>query len=154
MQRYHYGVLFLIMGLVYMAIEVSYGALISLNPSLKGSSSLWMLLVGGLCGSVLGLLNEACCSLKDWPRFLLVLFGALLVTLIELASGCVLNLWWGLDLWDYSKSPFNFLGQINLMHSCLWVLLTPTAFWLDDAIRHYVFGERKPAAWITYYRVF
>ena len=39
--------------------------------------------------------------------------GAVIVLAVEFISGCVLNLWLGLGVWDYSNQPGNVLGQIK-----------------------------------------
>ena len=46
------------------------------------------------------------------------------ITFIEFISGCIVNLWGKLEVWDYSDMPANFLGQICLYYSILWGLLT------------------------------
>lgn len=51
------------------------------------------------------------------------LVGSLIITSLEFAVGCVVNLMMGLKVWDYSKLPMNFLGQICLLYSVMWGLL-------------------------------
>ena len=50
--------------------------------------------------------------------------GALVITVIEFISGCIVNLWLRMDVWDYSSIPGNVLGQICLLYSFLWGMLS------------------------------
>ena len=100
-------------------------------PSNGGWAHVSMLLVGGLCFVLLGSLNQR----RDFyhlPMRVQALAGALLVTAVEFVSGCVLNRWLRLDIWDYSHMPLNLLGQVCLLYTCLWLLLMPFAYWLED----------------------
>jgi uncharacterized membrane protein len=101
-----------------------------------------MYAVGGLCFVVIGGIN----NWIPWgmPLPLQGVTGALAVTVAELASGMILNVWLGLAIWDYSAMPYNLLGQICLPFSAAWAALSLVAIWLDDLLRHYLFGEDKP----------
>lgn len=102
--------------------------------------SMWI--VGAICFILLGLINEilpCCISLTTQ-----MLIGMIIITVIELLSGCVLNLWFGLNVWDYSNEQYNLLGQISLKHSCYWFLLSGVGIILDDYLRYICFGEEKP----------
>ena len=103
-----------------------------------------MFVLGGVLFIVLGALNE---NLLEWdtPLFIQGLIGAVVVTSAELISGFVLNLWLGMNVWSYSDIPFNFMGQICLPFSLLWVPVSMAAIVLDDYIRFWLFGERRPA---------
>lgn len=70
--------------------------------------------------------------------------SAIIITFIEFVSGCILNIWLGLNIWDYTDEPFNILGQINLKHSFYWFLLSSIGIILDDYIRYFLFREEKP----------
>ena len=139
-----------LMGIVYMAIEVSFSALVELKWRLVGSSSLWMMLVGGTLGISLGSFNESKEG-SSVPYKLRVFLGMFTITAIELISGCILNLWCKFDIWDYSRAPLNLLGQIDIIHSTCWLLLTPFVFWSDDVLRHYLYEEAKPLSLGAYY---
>lgn len=142
--------IFALMGILYVFIEVAYSAILSGEFALKGQSSMWMMLVGGLLGLTLGKLNQL-----EWfnrlHHAITVILGALAITLIELVSGIILNLWCGFAIWDYSKSSFNLLGQIDLVHSLCWVAITPFAYWADDVIKYYMFESRRPPNILSYY---
>ena len=89
-----------------------------------------------------GLLNEHIGW--DMPFPLQMLIGCLIITGTELIAGIVLNMWLGLNIWDYSNMPLNLWGQICLPFSCLWFFLSGVAIVLDDELRYNMFGEEKP----------
>jgi uncharacterized membrane protein len=45
------------------------------------------------------------------------------ITAVEFAVGAVVNLWWGMEVWDYSSLFGNLFGQICPLYSFLWFLL-------------------------------
>ena len=109
----------------------------------RGRTHWTMVLVGGICFLLIGLLNER----YPWEMALTsqMLLAAAIVTAAEFLVGMVLNVWMRLDIWNYSDMPYNLLGQISLLFSCGWFLLSLPAIVLDDWLRHWWFGERKPA---------
>ena len=127
-----HAVLALCGGCVYFLIEMAW----------RGHSHWTMAVLGGVCFVLIGDINE----FIPWnmPRVLQGAIGSGIVTLLELVSGIILNLWLGLGIWDYSNMPFNFLGQICLPFSLLWVALSVVAVILDDWLRYWLFGEDRP----------
>lgn len=125
-------VLLLVGGLIYYGIEVAW----------RGYSHWTMALVGGICFVLVGGINE----FIPWemPLALQGLIGAGIVTAVELIAGLILNVWLGLAIWDYSNLPLNFMGQICLPFSLLWVLLSVVVVVLDDWLRYWLFGEERP----------
>ena len=119
-------------GSIYYLIEVLY----------RGHSHYTMFIVGGICFVLIGLLNEG----MSWDLCIekQVGLGLAAVLIVEFISGCILNLWLGLHIWDYSKLPFNLLGQICLPFALLWIPLVVIAILLDDSIRYTFFGEQRP----------
>jgi len=142
--------IFTLMGICYIFIEIAFSSIVSLKPALIGQSSLWMFLVGGLLGLTLGKMNEIKTTRNLMYPFN-ILAGAAMITLNELISGVILNIWLGFNIWDYSSATYNFLGQIDLVHSMCWIVLTPFVFWVDDVMKHYMFEEPKPEALYKYY---
>ena len=119
-------------GLLYVLIEILF----------RGHSHWTMFCVGGLCFWLIGLINE----IIPWemPLWKQCIIGATIVTAVEFLSGCIINLWLGWNVWDYSNMPLNFLGQVCLPFSLLWVLLSAVAIVLDDYLRYWIYGEEKP----------
>lgn len=129
---FKYLFLLCIGGSIYYLIEVLY----------RGYSHYTMFLVGGICFVLIGLLNEG----MSWDLCIekQVGLGLAAVLIVEFISGCILNLWLGLHIWDYSKLPFNILGQICLPFALLWIPLVTVAILLDDSIRYTFFNEQRP----------
>ena len=69
------------------------------------------------------------------PVIVQAMIGALIVLAVEFVSGCVLNLWLGLGVWDYSNQPGNVLGQICPAFGLLWFFIMPLAIWAEDTAR-------------------
>lgn len=101
-----------------------------------------MPILGGTMFIILGGLN----NWLPWELSLLKqgLIGMVVVTAAEFVSGCILNLWLGLGIWDYSHIPGNVLGQICLPFMVVWFALSLIAIVLDDWLRHWLFGEKSP----------
>lgn len=115
-------VIFLIFGVSYVFLEVFY----------RGHSDVSMFFVGGLCGLLIGLINEVT---PKMPILLQMLLGSVIVTFIEFVTGYILNIKLGLHIWDYSNLRFNILGQVSLLFSILWFFLSYIVIKLDDYIR-------------------
>lgn len=128
--------LFLVGGLIYFWLEVLW----------RGYSHWSMFLLGGLCFVLCGLINEVVPC--EMPLPLQMLLSAIMITVLEFFTGCVVNLWLGWQVWDYSKLHFQLLGQISLKSSIVWFLLSSVGIILDDWIRYWFFGEERP-----YYRI-
>lgn len=119
-------------GLLYCLFELFF----------RGHTHWTMFAVGGFCFVMCGLLNEHIGW--DMPFPLQMLIGCLIITGTELIAGIVLNMWLGLNIWDYSNMPLNLWGQICLPFSFLWFFLSAVAIILDDELRYNMFGEEKP----------
>lgn len=83
------------------------------------------------------------------PLIRQMLISAIIITAIEFVAGCILNLWLGWNIWDYSDEFGNCLGQICPKHTIYWFLLSSVGIVVDDYIRYFLFGEEKPK-----YRIF
>jgi len=70
------------------------------------------------------------------------LMGSALITAAEFTVGCIVNVWLRWDVWDYSRLPCNFLGQICLRYSLLWYGLSLPLFWLCGKLRRFFAGGR------------
>ena len=126
-----YLILLIVGGTAYYGIEVL----------ARGFSHWTMFLVGGICFILIGIINEIT---PKMPLIQQMLLSAAIITAVEFISGCVLNLWLGLDIWDYSENFGNILGQICPKHTIYWFLLSSVGIVVDDYIRYFLFGEEKP----------
>lgn len=90
------------------------GAYVLLELLWRGRSHISMFLLGGGCFLMLG-------RLRKWqlPVPVLTMIGALAVTAGELATGLLVNR--NFAVWDYREMPMNWMGQICLPYSLLWM---------------------------------
>jgi len=101
-----------------------------------------MFLVGGLCFILIGLINEVISY--EMPFYQQVLIGDVIVLIVEFISGCIINLYFGLGVWDYSNLPFNLLGQICLPFAIMWLPIVAFAIVVDDYAKYLLYGGVKP----------
>ena len=125
-------VLFCIGAVAYALVEILW----------RGYSHWTMAVLGGLLFVLIGGINNW--IPWDMPLYLQAIIGSLVVTGAELIAGIILNIWLDLGIWDYSGMPFNFHGQICPQFTVAWAGLSIVAIVLDDNIRYWLFGERKP----------
>ena len=119
-------------GMLYALFEIGF----------RGYTHWTMIIAGGICFYLIGLINEVIpWEMEIWKQCVI---GSLVVTAVEFVSGCIINLWLGWGVWDYSDMPFNILGQVCLPFSALWVLLSALAIILDDYLRYWLYHEEKP----------
>ena len=131
-QRLKYLFLFVTGGLLYNIIEIAF----------RGWSHWTMFILGGICFIGLGLINEV--IPWEMPLWQQVLIGASIITGLEFVTGCIVNLWLGWAVWDYSGMPGNILGQICPQYAIYWLLVSLAGIILDDCLRHWWFGEERP----------
>ena len=127
-----YFILSIIGGAVYVLLEMLW----------RGYSHWTMFLLGAVCFILIGLVNEV--FEWDTPLILQMFCGCAIITALEFVTGCIVNLWLGWDVWDYSQYKFNILGQISLHSSVGWYFLSLVGIFLDDWLRYKLFGEEKP----------
>lgn len=127
-----YAYLFWFGGSFYITLETIY----------RARSHWTMGVLAGLVFITVGLLNEK----WGWETSLIlqVLAGTTIATIGEFITGCIVNLWFGLDVWDYSNMWGNILGQICPQFIALWIPIVLLAIVLDDIIRWRFFDEEKP----------
>lgn len=102
------SILFYLGGCIYVALELLW----------RGRSHGSMFLAGGLCLLLIGHLNEIQPRL---PFFLRSIFGAMIITTVELGFGLAVNREY--TVWDYRHQPGNLWGQICPQFSFLWIAL-------------------------------
>ena len=127
-----YLLLGIIGSIIYMSLEILW----------RGYTHWTMGILGGICFICLGLINE----LLSWetPLVLQMLIGGTIITILEFITGCIVNLWLGWNVWDYSNLPLNLLGQICLPFSILWYFISAIGIIIDDYIRYIYFDEERP----------
>lgn len=126
----------------YLTLLIVGGAAYYLIEIIARGFSHWtMFLVGGICFILIGIINE---TTPKIPLIRQMLLSAIIITVVEFISGCILNIWLEFGIWDYTDEFFNILGQICPKHTVYWFLLSLVGIILDDYIRHFLFGEEKP----------
>lgn len=120
-----YLTLFLVGGSLYVLIEIAY----------RGFSHISMFIVGGICFILISSISEF--APFKIPIIMKMLISCILITLVELISGIIINIFLNLHVWDYSLNKFNFLGQICLKASIVWFFLSLPAIYLGDFIKSF-----------------
>ena len=115
-------IIFIIFGLMYVTIELLY----------RGHTHYSMFIVGGICGVFIGLIND---NTPDMPLLPQCVLGTVIITVIELLTGLFLNVYLGLNVWDYSNQPFNFMGQICPQFCIIWCILSILVIRIDDWLK-------------------
>lgn len=115
-------IIFFIFGIMYVTIEVLF----------RGYSHISMFILGGLCGLIIGHLDE-------WmPKISIIkqcILGSIIITLLEFVFGYILNIKLGLNIWDYSNLKFNIMGQVSLLFTGAWIILSFPAIKIDNYLR-------------------
>lgn len=109
----------------------------------RGYSHISMFICAGICFNLVG------ARAQQWLRDSLSLqgiyktfvFGAAIITAMELLTGMIVNVWLGLDVWDYSRLNYNLLGQICPTYTCLWGIVSIPAVYLYMLIKNKIFQE-------------
>ncbi len=105
------GVLFLIGGVGYGIIEIVW----------RRRTHWTMILAGGVCAVLMSEIAN-----RKQEQSLLVKAGmcSAMITAVEFVFGLVFNKLFRMNVWDYSRMPLNFCGQICPLYSLLWMGLS------------------------------
>lgn len=114
--------LFAIGSLGYSALEILW----------RGFTHWTMAVTGGVCFTAVYYLSGKYCKKPMWKKCLI---GSTVITAVEFVVGCVVNLLLKWNVWDYSRMRGNILGQICLLYSVLWFLLSFPLCLLSDRLR-------------------
>ncbi len=102
---------------IFFIGALGYGLLETL---FRGFTHWTMLITGGVVFTVLYYIYSKNENAPLWQK---AIVGAFTITMIEFAVGCIVNLWLGWNVWDYSGFAYNVLGQICLAFTALWFFL-------------------------------
>lgn len=108
----------------------------------RGFSHWTMFVLGGICLDFFFFQG----NLFHWtePFWKQVFRGILVVTCLEFITGIILNKWLKLAVWDYSRLPFNVMGQICLPFVVIFSGLCAVGIVLCGYLGHWMYGEEKP----------
>jgi len=101
-----------------------------------------MLVAGGICFILIGLIDQV----FSWDMALIsqMVLSAGIITAVEFLVGLIVNVWLKLNVWDYSDMPYNIMGQVCLLYTNIWFLLSLFGILADDYLRYYILKEEKP----------
>lgn len=115
-------VVFLIGGVTYAMIEIMW----------RGNTHWTMVLLGGLCFLTLYKLFG---YMSNYSLLEKCVLGAIVITALEFVVGCIVNLVFHMNVWNYSRMPLNLSGQICILYSTLWGVLCIPINFIADKIR-------------------
>lgn len=115
-------VVFLIGGVTYAMIEIMW----------RGNTHWTMVLLGGLCFLTLYKLFG---YMSNYSLMEKCVLGAIVITALEFVVGCIVNLIFHMDVWNYSRMPLNLSGQICILYSTLWGFLCIPINFIANKIR-------------------
>ena len=116
--------IFLIGSLGYGLIEILW----------RGFTHPSMLLAGGICFLAMTEIANYFTGFSDLKKSILSSF---FITAVEMIIGVIVNIGLNLEVWDYSSLPFNILGQISLIYSFFWLILSFIIFKILKKIKKY-----------------
>lgn len=116
---------------VFLAGGVIYGCMELLW---RGFTHPSMIIAGGVCLLLIHLINQRYSFVNILVR---CLFGAIIITSVELSAGVIVNIVLDLNVWDYSDIPGNFLGQICPLFSVMWFFISIPACYLSNVSRKF-----------------
>ena len=106
-----YLLLFCVGGLGYGLIEITF----------RGYTHWSMIITGGSAFLCLYIINK---SFERNSIYKKALLGAFIITTLELTVGLIVNKTFNLSVWDYTNTPFNFLGIISLPFCVCWYVIS------------------------------
>ena len=115
-------VVFLIGGVTYAMIEIMW----------RGNTHWTMVLLGGLCFLTLYKLFGC---MSNYSLLEKCVLGAIVITALEFVVGCIVNLVFHMNVWNYSRMPLNLSGQICILYSTLWGFLCIPINFIADKIK-------------------
>lgn len=87
----------------------------------RGYTHWSMLTLGGICFSFFAKISSA---LKNYGILYKAVISGLFITAAEFIYGLIFNVYLKKNIWNYSNIPFNFMGQICILYSVFWCILS------------------------------
>lgn len=135
-----FAAMWLLLGIGYSQLELLF----------RGFTYVQMTVIGGLCGALIGLIDEHP-AYYNRIMFQQCVLGTLIVLLVEYVSGYIFNIRLGMNIWSYTCMPCNLRGQICLPTAVVWFFLCPLGVWLDDYLRYRLFHQPEPESLPRHY---
>lgn len=132
--------LFFIIGIIYVFIEILF----------RGYSHWSMFILAGICGVFIDKLNNV--FSYDFDIVLQCSICAFFCSILEGYFGVLFNIILDCNIWDYSNvpGPVFFCGQVSLLFSFIWFLLSFVCIIICDSINYYIFNLYEQ----PYYKLF
>ncbi len=113
---------------VYIIGSIMYGII---EVIFRGYTHWSMILTGGACFLLFYLLNFSL-NMNLLQKCLLSMF---IITSLEFVVGYFVNIVFGLNVWNYTELPFNYMGLVCPLYSGIWFLFGIPMTFLASFIR-------------------
>lgn len=123
-------------GIVYYFAEILF----------RGYSHFSMMICGGLCFLLVGNIGNLILNSKDniiISIIKIMLIGAMIITTLEYITGMIVNVKYNLKVWDYSDMKYNVNGQICLLYSFFWALISLICVYVYNLMEEYLFKKNQ-----------
>ncbi len=123
-------------GLFYFYMEIAF----------RNYSHYSMIICGGFCFLIVGRIGEYILEREAnilKAEVLIMFFGALSITSLELFTGIIVNVIFDMNVWNYSSVKYNVYGQICLAYTMIWSLLSLLCVYVFCAIKVFLFKTPK-----------
>ena len=114
-----------------------------LEVAWRGWTHWTMFVAGGTIFLAIGL-ERSGRRCRRWALLSQGFVAGLTITAGEFVAGCIVNLGLHMQVWDYSRQPYNLLGQVSLMASLGWCVVGLLAVVAYDLLAWLLFGEKRP----------
>lgn len=98
----------------------------------RGFTHWSMSLAGGVCMCGIYTIND---KMKKINRMEKCALCTMLITTVEFLFGVVFNLILRMNIWDYSRFKYNIMGQVCLIYSFLWFVVSFPALRICDYLK-------------------
>ena len=125
-------VLWMTGGLIYFYLEIAF----------RNYSHYSMIVCGGFCFVIVGTIGKYILETESdilKAVALIMFFGALVITTLELFTGIIVNMKLNMGVWDYSSMKYNVYGQICLTYTMIWALLSLLCVFVSNTIKKFLF---------------